>query len=387
MQPIRVLQIISSFAVEGPSGGIGRLALELAQALDPKRFAPIVCGLWEYGTPFEHARIATLNENGIDAFVAAKWESNSPYRSFWRSLRRVREEATGRVDIIHSHCQFGDIVALLLKKRIGAQVAMRTVHTGQEWAKRPLRRLLFTQLLYPWAFDAEIGVARQVVHNLDRRPIARWLTRRAILIHNGVNLSRFQSLRLGRWAKRSSLGLPQDAWVVGTVGRLTPEKGHVVLLEAAALVLRRLPQVRFLIIGAGHMEDELKRHAHRLSIQNRVIFAGPRRDVEALLGAMDLYVSSSLREALPMALLEAMAASLPVVATNVSGNAELIEDGVTGWLVPPSSAECLADAISLLVADPSRAAAMGAKARSRVAHVFSIGNVAHQHAELYVALL
>lgn len=387
MRRIRVLEIISGFAVEGPLGGIERFGLELSQALDQGRFAPIVCGLWEYGTPFEHAWIERVRRNGIDAFVAAKWESQSPYQSFWRALRGARDNVDARVDIIHSHCQFGDIVALLLKKRVGAQVVIRTVHNEREWAKRPLRRLLFTELLYPWAFDAEIGVARQVVHNLDRRPIARWLTRRAILIHNGVNLSRFDNVRLDRRGKRSDLGLPEDGFVVGCVGRLAPEKGHAVLLEAAALVLRRFPQVRFLIVGGGQLEHQLKRYAQRLSIEKQLTFTGPRRDVEELLGVMDLYVSSSIREALPMALLEAMAASLPVVATRVSGNAELIEDGITGCLVPPSSPECLADAISLLVPDPSRAAAMGERARSCVTDVFSIEKVARLHADLYTRLL
>jgi len=387
MRRIRALEIISGFAVEGPLGGIERFGLELAQAMDQTCVSPLVCGLWEYGTPSERSWMEVLELNGVDAFVAADWVGHSPYRSFWRALQEVREHITGRVDIIHSHCQFGDLISLLLRKRLGAQAVVRTVHNEQEWVKRPWRRLLLTHLAYPCAFDAEIGVARRVVDNLDSRPMARLLRRRAILMHNGVNVSRLDNVRLDRRGKLSGLGLPEDAFVVGTVGRLAPEKGHAVLLDAAALVLRRFPQVRFLIVGSGQLEHQLKRHAQRLSIEQQLTFTGPRQDVEELLGVMDLYVSSSIREALPMALLEAMAAALPIVATRASGNVELIEDGITGCLVPASSPECLADAISLLVADPSRAAAMGERARSCATDVFSIEEVARLHADLYTRLL
>jgi hypothetical protein len=166
---IRVLEIISGFAVEGPLGGIERFGIDLCRALDRTRLEPIACGLWSYGTPLEWRWVNQLVGEGIEAFIAATWAEDAPYRSFWRALRGIRTALAGqRVDIIHSHCQFGDVAALLLRRALGAQVVMRTVHNEREWVKRPLRRLVLTNWLYPLAFDAEIGVSQGVVDNLNQ---------------------------------------------------------------------------------------------------------------------------------------------------------------------------------------------------------------------------
>ncbi len=387
MNYIRVLEIISGFAIEGPLGGIERFGLELAYALGRTRFVPIVCGLWEYGTPFEHDRVVSLRKKGNEAFIAARWEEQAPYRSFRRALIGMQKAVTGRVDLIHSHCQFGDIAALLLKGPLGAQAIIRTVHNEREWIKRPLRRLFLTQMSYPWMFDAEIGVAQRVVDNLNRRPVARWLGRRAILIHNALNLQRFENLHVDRRSKRRCLGLPEEGWIVGTVGRLTEQKGYALLLEAAVLVLKRLPQTHFLVIGTGELEEDLKRLAKRLRIDTKVIFTGPRTDVEELMSMMDLFVSSSLWEGLPTVLLESMAAGVPIVATQVSGNTELIQHGDAGLLVPPGDPVSLAKAILLSLTDRQKAISMSIVARTRVQQCFSIESVAQQHVALYTTLL
>ncbi len=236
-------------------------------------------------------------------------------------------------------------------------------------------------------FDAEIGVAQRVVDNLNRRPVARWLGRRAILIHNALNLQRFENLHVDRRSKRRCLGLPEEGWIVGTVGRLTEQKGYALLLEAAVLVLKRLPQTHFLVIGTGELEEDLKRLAKRLRIDTKVIFTGPRTDVEELMSMMDLFVSSSLWEGLPTVLLESMAAGVPIVATQVSGNTELIQHGDAGLLVPPGDPVSLAKAILLSLTDRQKAISMSIVARTRVQQCFSIESVAQQHVALYTTLL
>ncbi|NLF64179.1 MAG: glycosyltransferase, partial [Chloroflexi bacterium] len=150
MKPVRVLEIISGFAVEGPLGGIERFGIELAQRLDRTQVEPIVYGLWSYEAPYEERWLRQLRESGIEAFMPAVWSEEAPYRAFVRTVREARRHLRGqRVDIIHSHCQFGDVAALLLRRQLGATALVRTVHNEREWGRRPGRRLLLTNLLFP----------------------------------------------------------------------------------------------------------------------------------------------------------------------------------------------------------------------------------------------
>ncbi len=388
MNRIRVLEIISGFAVEGPLGGIERFGIELAQALDANLIEPVVCGMWSYGVPYEWDWVTFLADKNIEAFIAAPWQESRPMTSFWHAYRGCQRQLQQPVDIIHSHCQFGDVLALWLKRQLGARVLVRTVHNEREWGKRPLRRLLLTNGLYPWRFDREIGVAQQVVDNLNNRPLARWRQQSAILGYNALNLNRFTTIQVDKAAKRRSLGIPVDALLVGTIGRLSAQKGYSVLLDAAVQLLRTLPDVYFLIVGTGDLEETLQQQAYQLGITARVLFTGARHDVEELLTIMDVFVNSSLWEGLPTVVMESMAARVPVIATRVAGNLELIQDGVTGLLVTPGDATQLATAIGNMRALPPAARTqMAARARDFVAERFSITAVARQHNQLYQQLL
>jgi glycosyltransferase involved in cell wall biosynthesis len=389
MERIRVLQLINGFAIEGPLGGIERFGIELVRALDSRKVEPILCGLWRFGTAHEEGRVRKLQEEGIRAFFAADWEEEHPYRSFLRAWRGMTQQLAGeRVHLIHSHCQFGDGLALLGARLLRAEALLRTVHNEREWPRRPGRRLLLTNVLYPVVFRLEIGVSRKVTSNLDHRPLARLLGRESACIYNAINLERF-SVPAGenlRARKRRTLGLPAEAPVVGTIGRLTHQKGYTILLEAAALVTSEMPSVRFVIIGEGELEDNLKMLARQLGVAHAVHFTGPRHDIEELLSAMDVFASSSLWEGLPTVILEGMASRIPVVATDVSGTRELVHDGVTGLLVAPGDASQLAQAVLRVLREPELAETMVERAHER-AQDFSITRVAKQHLEAYRPLV
>lgn len=388
MSIIRVLEIISGFAIEGPLGGIERFGIELAQALDRSQIEPIVCGMWSYHTPYEHDWVTFLQERGIDAFIAAPWQESRPTVSFWRAYQGVRQQNLSPVDVIHSHCQFGDVLALLLKRPLQARALVRTVHNEREWGKRPLRRLLLTNGLYPWRFDRELGVAQKVVDNLDQRPVARLLRRQAIRGYNALNLNRFAQLLVDIPAKRRSLGIPPTAPIIGSIGRLTEQKGYGVLLTAVPQILQSIPDAYFLIVGTGDLEGALHQQAQQSGVSDRILFTGARSDVEELLATMDVFVNSSLWEGLPTVIMESMAAGVPVVATQVAGNLELIQPEKTGLLVPPHQPSALAEAIIRLLRMPEPAKVeMIKQARHFVAEHFSITAVAHQHDHLYRQLV
>lgn len=384
---IRVVQMIYGFGVEGAGGGVGRFAIELSRALDPGRFEVSVYGLWDRGTPFEHKWIRQLNAEGIGAFIAARWDENRPYRSFWRAFRAIQSALSQRpADIVHSHHEFADVVALLLKARLKPPAIMRTVHYGYryEWKKRPLRRLLLTNLLYPLLFNAEIGISQAIVENLNRRPLSRLLRRQALCVHNAIDLGRFSDTKTDPVGKRRSLNLPEDAPIIGTVGRLTEQKGYAFLVEAGGLVLQHWPNAYFLIVGDGELKETLMDQAQRLGIASHVIFTGPRSDIEALLHCMDIFASPSLWEGLPTVIMESMAAGVPVIGTDIPGTCDLIQHRSTGWLVPPADSRALADAILTMMGSPSLRREIACRAREAVQR-FSITEVAKTYAALYQA--
>jgi glycosyltransferase involved in cell wall biosynthesis len=162
---------------------------------------------------------------------------------------------------------------------------------------------------------------------------------------------------------------------------LTKQKGHADLLQAIKIAQTTRP-IHLLVIGAGELESNLREQARTLDIQDRVHFLGSRSDVLGILPHLDLFVSASLWEGFPTVLLEAMAMSVPVVATNVSGSRELVRNGVTGMLVPPGDPARLAEAILAVINDPERARAMANEAR-QFASQFTIERAAAHYAEIY----
>jgi glycosyltransferase involved in cell wall biosynthesis len=186
---------------------------------------------------------------------------------------------------------------------------------------------------------------------------------------------------------RASLGLDAQMRIVLTVARYTEQKDHRTLLAAAPAILAREPRARFVFVGTGPLEEAVRRTIHERNLDQHVILLGHRADVPDLMAAADLFVLPSRFEGLPLAVLEAMAAGLPVVATRVCGTAEAVEDRVTGLLVEPGDAEILASAISELLAKPRWAARLGARGRVRVQQAFSLDRMAREILALYHDLL
>jgi glycosyltransferase involved in cell wall biosynthesis len=170
------------------------------------------------------------------------------------------------------------------------------------------------------------------------------------LIYNGVDLERYEHQE-PCCTLRDEYGMEPGSQIVGVVARLEPEKGHPTLLEAWPRVLQRVPDAYLLLVGEGSKRTELEQLARELKVAHRVVFTGRRDDVPAVTAAFDVAVLPSYREAQGLTILEAMALSRPVVASNVGGIPEVIEDGVTGLLVPPHDPEALAAAIVRLLTD------------------------------------
>jgi glycosyltransferase involved in cell wall biosynthesis len=387
---IRVIQVIYSFDVEGTGGGIARFAIALGRALKRKQFDIAICGLWNTGTQAEKMHIQQLKSEGLEAFTAADWDETRPILSLWKSYRGLRQVLTQTpYHIVHSHSEFSDIVTLMLKFSPGVPVIIRTLHNGFqiEWRKRFFRRMLLTNFLYPLLFNAEVGVSKHVVSNLNRRWLSRLLKHDAVLLYNGIDTTRFANPLHVENKASLGLGIPNDAFVIGTIGRLREEKGYDILLEAARGVVQQLDRIYFVIVGDGELKSSLITKAINLQIEEHVVFTGPREDVEFLLSGMDMFVCSSLWEGFSTAVLEAMAAGVPILATDIPGNRELIKPGINGWLVPARDANALTNTILTICKHSNQQRQLFGIHAQQDVQLYSMESIAEQHSRYYHRLI
>jgi glycosyltransferase involved in cell wall biosynthesis len=287
-----------------------------------------------------------------------------------------------RVDVFHNHIgatwegDWGTLAARLA----GVPVVLTTEHLpcvierpGECSFKRRINRLA----------DRIIAVSDSV----RRTHVGAGLApgEQVVTIRNGIDLARFRDL-LPPAEANELRHIPADAFI-GTVGRMTEQKGHIYLLHAIPAVLARYPEARFVWIGEGPERASLATEARRLGLLDNVWFMGGRPEAWRWLSLFDFTVLPSVFEGLPLAALESMAAGRAVVGARACGTVDAISHGETGLLVEPRSPDALAAAILRLLDDPRERARMGAQARRRVEAEFSAQRMAHEHHELYRRLL
>jgi glycosyltransferase involved in cell wall biosynthesis len=252
--------------------------------------------------------------------------------------------------IVHTHLFKSDFHGRLASRVAGVPVVVSTLHSIDRWAQgRSFGGL------YGWTArfaDRLIAVSEDV-----RRFHATYTgvpEEKFVTIENGVDIRRFAGFESAGQAVRKEFEFDNAAVVFGVVGRLTPPKDHSTFLKAAALILQKAPQARFLIVGEGPLQKDLQLQAQKFGLGNTLAFTGLRKDIPAVLAALDVLVFSSLWEGLPVSLLEGMAAARPVVATTVGGIPEVVLPDQSAFLVPAGDAVALAEACLRLVSDSQR---------------------------------
>jgi glycosyltransferase involved in cell wall biosynthesis len=212
---------------------------------------------------------------------------------------------------------------------------------------------------------------------------ARIDSQKIVTIHNGIGLSETKVSPI----ERKEFGLSPGVAIVGVVGRLAKEKGYPYLLNAARVVIKKYPEVHFLIVGDGPQREELVKLASNLGLNDHITFTGYRRDVLSVLALFDIFALATLWEGLPVVILEAMVMAKPVVTTDVMGNPEVVINGVTGFLVPPRDPEILAERILELLKDENLRKRMGGAGRKRIEEEFTIKRTISETERLYEELL
>ncbi len=289
--------------------------------------------------------------------------------------------------VVHTNSSKAGILGRLAARKAAVPLVVHTVHGwGHHDRQNPILRRLFIRLERACA-DFSDGLVVVSPRNMEKGLRDGIGTpEKYVTIRSGVDLSRYAGPRRTRAEVRRELGIPEDASVIGTVTRLSPQKAPQVFVDAAAAVVRDEPGTSFVVVGDGPLGESVKRLAARLGIDGAVRFTGLRSDVPDLLGAFDIFVLSSLWEGLPRAIPEAMVAGLPVIASAVDGNAEVVEPGVTGLLVPPGNPSALAEAELVLLRDPDLAARMGRAGRERV-QAFDVRRMIEDTVALYDRLI
>ncbi|CAN5639486.1 glycosyltransferase family 4 protein [soil metagenome] len=337
---IRVVQILAT----GTNGGAQEHLYSLVTRMDLERYDVSIVSL----SPGSAVR--KLQKAGFDVLVVDEPDDAIAVGALAAHLSEVRP------DVIHNHMYRAETVgtrAAMALAEIGHRrpYVVSTVHSSRIRSEDDRRHL---RDLTPH-MDQLIAVSRAIEHKLVDEARVQAPVR---LIYNGVDLSRYDHQE-PCCTLPEEYGMEPGAKLVGVVARLEPEKGHATLLEAWPAVLRKVPSAYLLFVGEGSRHEALAEQARSLRIAHRVIFTGRRDDVPAVTAALDVAVLPSYREAQGLSILEAMALSRPVVASNVGGIPEMITDGETGLLVPPHDAEALAAAITRLLTDHPYADTLG----------------------------
>jgi glycosyltransferase involved in cell wall biosynthesis len=367
---IKLLKLVTSFHI----GGTERQVANLTLGIDSSRFDLHLGCLRYAGQLLEELKTLQIPrpEFRIGAFHSPK--------TLWQGMRFAQYIRKNRIRIVHSYGFYSNVFAVPAARLARTPIVVASIRdTGDVLtpAQRKVQRMICRTA------DCVLVNAEAIRETLVEEGYAPG---KIVVIRNGITLSKFEK-RQRRANLRQELGLPLAAPLVMVSSRLNQMKGISYFLDAAMILAPRFPDARFLIVGDGGNRKELEEYASRLGLGQRVVFTGFRGDVPDLLSEAAVSVLPSLSEGLSNSLLESMAAGVPVVATRVGGNSEVVADGVTGFLVPPQDPAALAHATGLLLENKDLAARFGDSGRRRVADLFSVERSVRETQNLYHRLV
>jgi glycosyltransferase involved in cell wall biosynthesis len=366
---IRVMHVITDLRF----GGAQQLLLHLVKASDHQRFDHQVATL--YGGETHIAE--SIRQAGVpvtDLKMKPKWRLDS----LWRFYRLVRRESPL---ILHNWLFHAIVISRVVGRLCRVPVILSARHNTNIGG--PLREKVnrWTSSLDDKVIAISEAVRQAEIQNSHIRP------EKIITIYNGIPLNRLPTRQEGRARMGEGLNIPATAIVLTTVARLHPQKGHADLARLIPGILEKSPDCHFVWIGDGEEKDKLFALVNQLGIASHVHFTGSRSDIPYWLAGTDVFVFPSQWEGLGIALLEAMAAGLPVVATAVGGVREVVVDGQTGFLVPAQDPSSLVNALLQLANDPGLRTRMGQAGQRRVREHFSLEAMVRQTEQLYIELL
>ncbi len=382
-RPIRVARVIARLNVGGPA----QHAILLTAGLDPVRFpSTLITGVVGKGegdfSPAARAR-------GVEPLVIPELgPAIQPGRDVVALGKLVRAFRRLRPDLVHTHTAKAGALGRVAARLAGVPAVVHTFHGH-----------VLEGYFSPGVTRLFLQIERALARVTDRIITLSPRLRQAILgmgigrpdqvqvIPLGLDLDPFLRVSSGPADLRTTLAIPLGAPLLGIVGRLVPIKDHPTLFQALTLLEAGSSAPHLVVVGDGERREPLRRLAHQLGLASRIHFLGWRTDLQAILGELDMVICCSRNEGTPVALIEAMAAGIPVVSTDVGGVGDLVVQGETGWLVPPDDPPALAQAVQRLLEDPALRRRLAAAARPHALSRHDVKGLIHRMEALYASVM
>ena len=360
----RVLQLVEGFNF----GGAETKLLELVKHMDKERFETTVISL---GLGNEIEELFQQLECRVMTFQRQR---QVDFKLLHRLTQFIRDE---QIDIVMTTLFYADVLGALAGHKGGAKGVF-------SWETISSPKWLVPHRF--WGYRYAIRRADKVIS--VSKATAEWLVEKrkvspdkVMIIPYGVNLEKFNSAQ--KSIRRQDIGVCDQDVVIGQVSRLNEQKGHTYLIDAAPAIIKAVPNARFVLVGDGPLRNEIEQKIAAKGLQEHFVLLGFRQDVPDLLPLFDVFALPSLYEGLPNVVLEAMACSLPVVATPVDGTKEAVVDQETGLLVPVGDTAALAQRLIEVVTNQALKVKLGAAGRKRVEAEFSLEGQVNKFEELY----
>jgi glycosyltransferase involved in cell wall biosynthesis len=380
---IKILHVIARLCV---SGAVIHVA-DLSAGIDPSEFeSQLVAGRENAGegSMLDYALSQGVKPILVPEMVAEFSLKPQDLQALIKLYRLIREQ---KPHIVNTHTAKAGFLGRIAAYMARVPVIIHTyhghvLHGYYGRVKNDVLRRMERALGH--LTDCIIAVDPQVKRDLVGYRVAP--PEKIVVIPYGLHLDPYLGCERHRGEFRRELRLPIEAKLVGIVGRVFPIKNHRLFLDAAALVVQQEPGARFVIVGDGVLRPEMEDRAHRMGIADKVIFTGWRQDLPRVYADLDLLAVTSNNEGTPFSAIEAMAAGCPVVATRVGGLPDLINEGQTGYLVPPGDAQAVAAGMRRLLQAPETARRMGQAARARVKECYTVQRLIRDTEQLYLNL-
>ncbi len=377
MTIIKVAHIITKLEL----GGAQQNTLYTVSHLDRERFAPVLI-TGEGGILDDDARklkgVEVIFVPGLVRSIIPIFDVTALFR-LYKILRKVKP------DIVHTHSSKAGILGRWAAWFAKVPVIIHTFHGfGFHDFQHPLIKWLYVTVEKATGLitDKFVVVAADNTDKAVKEGIGK--KEDYIVIHSGIDTEKYKTPIQNKEAKRAELGLKPTDQVVTTIGPFKPQKNLPDFFKAAAIITKQNPKAVFLVVGDGALRPQFEAQMNELGITDKVKLLGWRRDTAELLAISDVFVMTSLWEGLPRSVLEAMCAALPVVANNVDGVAEVVKDGLTGYLTTPRQPEQTALKVIQVLANPSKANAMGVSGKDTMTKIFDINQMVVEQETLYL---
>lgn len=369
---IVVMHVINSYSLAGAE----KLVFDLVTKMDKDKFEVLVCSVGRRGDKIEQTIRTHLQQHGIKSLSLDKPPHKRRLKAIWKLHQYLQEN---HVIIVHTHCPSPDFYGKLAALLARIPLVFSTIHNVQGY--RAFNEKILKNLTTKYVTISK--TVRQYAASQLNIPLAK-----IEVIYNAIDMDRFTRTAVDCEVTLKELRIANGRKIITTIGRLTQQKGHLYLLEAAEAVVKEFPNVHFLIVGDEFAEPDLSGYLRKKveikNMQDKILFTGVHTDIPEILSITDVFVLPSLWEGLPVALLEAMAAGVPVIATSVGSNPEVVVDGMNGFLIPPRNPQTLAQRIKELLGDPEKAKRIGAKGQRIIRKFFSIDRMVHEYEQLYL---